>query len=63
MKFELSKFHLLCIVSMTFSRSFFVSSGKINIDRKMEKTSTRVVCLSLVAHKYIDNRMISHEEM
>ena len=48
---------------MTFSRSFFVASGKINIDRKMEKTSTRVVCLSLVAHKYIDNRMISHEEM
>ena len=37
MKFRLSKSHLLCFVSVTFSRSPHISSGEINIDRKMEK--------------------------
>ena len=36
---RLLKFHLLCFVSMTFS--FYVSSGEINMDKKMEKTSTK----------------------
>ena len=39
MKFRLSKFHLLCFVSMTFS--LYVSSAVINIDRKKEETSTK----------------------
>ena len=41
MKFGLSKFHLLCSVSKTFSPSLYVSSGEFNIDREMEKTSTK----------------------
>ena len=41
MKFGLSKFNLLCFVSMTFSRSHDVSSGEINMDGMMEKTSTK----------------------
>ena len=41
MKFRLSDFHLSCFVSKTFLRSLYVSLGEINIDRKMEKTSTK----------------------
>ena len=36
MKFKLSKFYLLCFLSNTFSRSLYVSSGKIDIDRETD---------------------------
>ena len=55
MTFRLSKFHLFCFVSMTFSHSLYFSSVEVNTDRKMERQVQRVVCSSLVAHKYIDN--------
>ena len=41
MKLWQLKFHLLCSVSKTFSCLIYVSSGKVNIDRQMEKTSTK----------------------
>ena len=41
MKFRPSKFHLLSFVSMTLSRQLYVSLGEIDMDRKMEKTSTK----------------------
>ena len=40
---------------MTFSRSFFFSSGDINIDKKnWKRQAQRVVYSCSVAHKYID---------
>ena len=58
----LSKFHLLCFVSMTFSHSPHVLLGEINIDiRKMKRQVQRVACSSIVVHKYIDKRIISHD--
>ena len=40
----------------------YVLSGEINIDRNMEKTSTKSCLLSLVGHKYINKRTISGDE-
>ena len=39
MKFRLSKFHLMCVVSMAFL--LYLSLGEINLDRKVEKTNTK----------------------
>ena len=39
MKFRHLKFHLLCFVSKTIS--CYVPSGEININRKIEKKSTK----------------------
>ena len=62
MKFRVLKYHLLCIVSMTFSRSLHASSGEIKTDRKLENTSTKS-CLIKFHHKYIEKRTISRDEM
>ena len=47
---------------MTFSHSLYAAQGEINIDRRMEWQVQRVVCSSLVVHKYIDRRTISPDE-
>ena len=61
MKFRLSEFHFN-IVSMTFSGSLYVSSGEMNKNRKIERRVQKVVCSSLVVHKYIDKRTMSRDE-
>ena len=63
MKFRLSKFHLLCFVSKTFSRSLCVSSGEIDMDRKMEMTSKKDCFSGLLVHKCIDKKTIARDEM
>ena len=62
MKFRLSKFHLLGFVSMTTSHSLQVLSGEINMDRKIEKTSTKS-CLFKLSGSYVHcKRTISRDE-
>ena len=62
MKFSLSKFHLLCFVAMTFSRSHYVMSEEIEKDKKWKRQMQRVICSNLVVPKYIGKRTMSRDE-